>query len=341
MPTGETRAPCGYRPEVMIPERNRHLSHTSTFIVHLSYKWSGTTSCCLDNFRQSLTTTHVQIWVSNSRSGVAEQTAVTEQKVHASRQKVTTPTQFTRLQRAEPSSRPWSCSFCVTSSTPSGLKCSPSTKNLRNPLKQDDSHLAAKFQCDSRQTASPHPASFATSLRLNHETVEFPNMSKQKSYLWFSRRVKFLAHVGVRHIVSTLVVKAIDRCRNHMCWFNFISIIDATVHCLRSWLMSRRAQDTHLREYSCSTTTLPSQSCSSPMVVPKTKVTPTTPVNVVLRLHTYYQFEIKRNEAKPNWKCPTGSSPFGASVRPSALHPAGCRPACYFPPGVAVRVGSY
>ena len=63
MPTGEIRAPCGYRPEVMIPERNRHLSHTSTFIVHL---------------RQLSTITHhnsVQIWVSNSRSGVAEQTA--------------------------------------------------------------------------------------------------------------------------------------------------------------------------------------------------------------------------------------------------------------------------
>ena len=52
------------------------------------------------------------------------------------------------------------------------------------------------------------------------------------------------------------------------------------------------------------------------MVVPKTKVTPTTPVNVVLR-YTPTTFEIKRDEAKPNWACATGSVPL--EVRPSAL----------------------
>ena len=35
-------------------------------------------------------------------------------------------------------------------------------------------------------------------------------------------------------------------------------------------------------------------------------------------LHTYTTFEIKRNEAKPNWACATGSVPL--EVRPSALH---------------------
>ena len=154
--------------------------------------------------RQLSTITHhnsVQIWVSNSRSGVAEQTAVTEQKVHASRQKVTTPHSVyttSTIQRAEPSSRPWSCSFCITSSTPSGFKCSPSTKKTWDTRGVDREihwnkmiHTCSKFQCDSRQTASPHPASFATSLRLNHQTAEFPNMSKLKSYLWSSRWVKF------------------------------------------------------------------------------------------------------------------------------------------------------